>query len=164
HPTPGAHYEGGRCRFTVWAPAAREVVLRLVGPVRRDVAMARQEWGYHTAEVECGPGQRYSYRVDGHDRPDPASFSQPDGVHAPSAVVDPAFHWTDEGWRGIAMRDVVLYELHVGTFTQGGTFDSAISELDRLRDLGITAVEVMPVAQCPGARNWGYDGVYPFAV
>lgn len=140
------------------------MVLRLVGPAHRDVPMTRGEWGYHLAEIECGPGQRYLYRIDGHERPDPASFSQPDGVHAASAVVDPAFAWTDQDWRGVEMRDVVLYELHVGSFTPGGTFDSAVAELDRLRDLGVTAVEVMPVAQCPGARNWGYDGVYLFAV
>ncbi len=164
HPTPGAILDGHACRFTVWAPGLHPV-LRLLGPLSGDIELSPLPHGYHTATVEgVAPGQRYAFRVNGRDRPDPASRWQPDGVHAPSAVADPAFPWTDLAWRGVPMRDVVLYELHVGTFTAGGTFDSTIAELGRLRDLGITAVEIMPVAAFPGARNWGYDGVYPFAV
>jgi maltooligosyltrehalose trehalohydrolase len=122
--------------------------------------------GYYEVEVDgLAPGQRYFYRLDnGPDRPDPASRWQPDGVHGPSALVDPAFGWSDERWTGIDPADMVLYELHVGTFTAEGTFDAVIGELPRLTDLGINAIEIMPVAQFPGGRNWGYDGVYPFAV
>src|SRR5439155_23690118 len=94
------------------------------------------------------------------DRPDPASRLQPHGVHGPSEVVARDFAWQDDGWRGVALEDFVVYELHVGTFTDGGTFDAAIHRLDGLRDLGITAVELLPIGQFPGTRNWGYDGVY----
>ncbi len=112
-----------------------------------------------------GPGARYLYVLDGErERPDPASRAQPDGVHGPSEVVDTgAFAWTDEGWRGLALRNMVIYELHVGAFTPEGTFDAIISRLERLRDLGVTAVELMPVASFPGSWNWGYDGVALFA-
>src|SRR5262249_38603477 len=98
------------------------------------------------------------------DRPDPASRSQPEGVHGPSELIDPRFDWQEQNWRGIDLADLILYELHVGTFTPPGTFDGVIGQLDRLLDLGINAIEIMPVAQFPGRRNWGYDGVYPFAV
>jgi maltooligosyltrehalose trehalohydrolase len=169
HPSldPGALFHPpASCRFTVWAPRARHVTLRLVGPVHRDVPMQPVQRGYHLAHVEgVAPGQRYLYRLDnGPDRPDPASRWQPDGVHGPSAVDDPAFAWHDEGWRGVALEELVLYELHIGTFTPEGTFDAAIGQLDRLVELGVTALSLMPVAQFPGTRNWGYDGVYPFAV
>jgi maltooligosyltrehalose trehalohydrolase len=117
----------------------------------------------HAGDV--APGQRYLFRLDdGPDRPDPASRWQPDGVHGPSAVLDPRFAWSDDGWQGVGLADMVLYELHVGTFTAEGTFDAAAAELPRLCDLGVNALEIMPVAQFPGGRNWGYDGVYPFAV
>src|SRR5205085_4854707 len=112
-----------------------------------------------------GAGDRYLYRLDGgKERPDPASRSQPEGVHGPSEVVDPDhFHWTDQNWRGLPLERLIIYELHVGTWTGKGTFQAAISRLEYLRDLGITAVELMPVAQFPGTRNWGYDGVGLFA-
>jgi maltooligosyltrehalose trehalohydrolase len=112
-----------------------------------------------------GAGARYRYRLDGGaERPDPVSRSQPDGVHGPSRVVDPAaFPWTDAGWRGVPLRDLRVYELHVGTFTAEGTFDAVIPHLPALRDLGLTAIELMPIAEFPGARNWGYDGVHLFA-
>src|SRR5204862_5596025 len=93
----------------------------------------------------------------------PASASQPQGVHGPSQVVDPHFAWIDAHWFGIPLRDYVLYELHVGTFSSEGTFDGVIPRLDALKDLGVTAIELMPVAQFPGERNWGYDGVFLFA-
>jgi maltooligosyltrehalose trehalohydrolase len=112
------------------------------------------------------PGARYVYVLDGQtERPDPASRYQPEGVHGPSEVVDAgAFTWTDAGWFGLARRQLVSYELHVGTYTDEGTFEAIVPHLDGLRELGITAVELMPVAQFPGSRNWGYDGVYPYAV
>ena len=111
------------------------------------------------------PGTRYFYRLDGNtERPDPASKFQPEGVHGPSQVIDPHFVWEELHWSGIPFSHYVLYELHVGTFTAQGTFDAIVPHLDELKDLGITAIELMPVAQFPGDRNWGYDGVYPFAV
>lgn len=159
---PGAEYLGDRrCRFRVWAPLARRVDVRIGDRV---LPLAPQDRGYFDATIEeVAPGATYVYILDGAvERPDPASKFQPEGVHRPSAVVDPSFAWTDDAWAGV--RDLVFYELHVGTFTPEGTFDAAIADLDRLADLGITAVEVMPVAQFPGTRNWGYDGVYPYAV
>ena len=115
---------------------------------------------------DVGHGDRYRFRLDGGDRlADPASRWQPDGVHGPSAVVDEAvFGWHDDAWTGVSLADTVLYELHIGTFTAEGTFDAAIRQLARLAELGITTIEIMPVAAFPGARNWGYDGVFPFAV
>lgn len=151
-----------RCRFSVWAPHARHVEVKLGD--RRHRLTARPE-GYHEAVVEgVRAGDRYTYLLEeGVERPDPASRAQPDGVHGPSAVVELAHAWRDEGWRGRPLADYVIYELHPGTFTPEGTFDAAIAKLPELAALGITALELMPVAQCPGARNWGYDGVYPFA-
>ena len=110
-------------------------------------------------------GQRYAFRLDGGpERPDPCSLWQPEGVHGPSAVVRPdRFAWTDGGWKGVRREDLVFYELHVGTFTPEGTFEAIIPRLRDLRELGVTAVEIMPVGQFPGTRNWGYDGVLPYA-
>ncbi|MBY0229352.1 MAG: malto-oligosyltrehalose trehalohydrolase [Gemmataceae bacterium] len=161
---PGAHLAPDGCRFALWAPNARRVVLRLPG--RAALPMLPQPRGWHTALVHgLGHGQRYAFSLDGGpDRADPASRWQPDGIDGPSAVADPDFDWTDDGWPGLDLRDLVVYELHVGAFTHEGTFDAAVRELPRLRDLGVTAVEVMPVAAFPGSRNWGYDGVFPFAV
>jgi maltooligosyltrehalose trehalohydrolase len=166
-PPPGATLEpDGSYRFRVWAPRARSVQLRLLGPAERDLPMHPARRGYREARVDgIAPGQRYLFVLnDDRALPDPASRWQPDGVHAPSAVADSRFDWHDQAWRGSQLSDLILYEIHVGTFTQQGTFVSAIGELDRLRHLGVNAVEVMPVAQFPGKRNWGYDGVYPFAV
>jgi maltooligosyltrehalose trehalohydrolase len=121
--------------------------------------------GYHQATLEdVEPGRRYLLRLDGaRDRPDPASRHQPEGVHGPSEVVNASFPWTDAGWFGRPLREYVTYELHVGTFSSEGTFDGVVPHLDALRELGATAVELMPVAEFPGRRNWGYDGVCPFA-
>ena len=94
----------------------------------------------------------------------PHHHFQPDGVHEPSEIVDPAFDWEDDHWFGLPIRDYIIYELHVGTFTVEGTLDAIIPHLPELRDLGVTAIELMPIAQFPGARNWGYEGVYPFSV
>jgi maltooligosyltrehalose trehalohydrolase len=166
-PTLGATYLGsGRCRFLVWAPHVRRLEVILTGPGERCLPMQPRERGYFELVAEdVAPGQRYGYRLDGErDRPDPASRFQPDGVHRASAVVDPHFAWTDESWHGIPLHRYITYELHVGTFTPDGTFAAAIAHLDELQELGVTAVELMPVAQFPGGRNWGYDGVQPFAV
>jgi maltooligosyltrehalose trehalohydrolase len=129
--------------------------------------MESEERGYFRLVLPAVPdGQRYAYCLDGGpERPDPASLWQPGGVHAPSAVVRPeTFTWSDAGWKGLAREDLVFYELHVGTFTPEGTFEAVLPRLEALRRLGVTAVELMPVAQFPGGRNWGYDGVHPYAV
>ncbi|MGH9359823.1 MAG: malto-oligosyltrehalose trehalohydrolase [Terriglobia bacterium] len=163
----GASYLGGnRCGFLLWAPRAAGVEVHLVGPPERFVPLRSRPEGYHSALIEnVAPGARYFYRLDGaKERPDPVSHSQPEGVHGPSEVVDPIFGWHDATWHGLPLRDYIIYELHLGTFTAAGTLDAAGGRLEALRDLGITAVELMPVAQFPGPRNWGYDGVYPFAV
>jgi maltooligosyltrehalose trehalohydrolase len=151
-----------RCEFRVWAPQRERIELHIVAPHERRVALQKTSDGYHEAVVDdCSEGTRYFYVLDGGDeRPDPASRLQPEGVHGPSEVVGKEFEWHDRGWRGVPLEDYVIYELHVGTFTEEGTFDAAIERLDALVDLGITAVELLPVAQFPGSRNWGYDGTY----
>lgn len=156
----------GRCVFLVWAPKAENVDVHILQPQNRIVPMRAVEKGYFRAEVEDVPaGTLYRYRLNGSaEHPDPASKSQPQGVHGPSEVVDDHFEWTDANWRGLPLDKYVLYELHVGTFTPEGTFDAIVPRLPELKSLGITAIEIMPVAQFPGSRNWGYDGVYPFAV
>jgi maltooligosyltrehalose trehalohydrolase len=163
----GATYLGdGRCQFVVWAPLAREVDIHFTAPQERMVSLSKEARGYYQGTVEgAEPGSLYFYRLNGRDEyPDPASRFQPRGVHGPSRVVDSRFPWTDGDWSGIPLKDYIIYELHVGTFTSAGTFEAIVPYLDELTGLGITAVELMPVAQFPGNRNWGYDGVYPFAV
>ncbi|MTI82481.1 MAG: malto-oligosyltrehalose trehalohydrolase [Firmicutes bacterium] len=166
--TLGAKYLGKkRCRFCVWAPDALSVSVHIVEPEERSVVLERDKHGYHDAVVTgVDNGSLYYYILDGEkERPDPASRYQPQGVHGPSQVVDPnGFQWSDHHWSGLDQKDLVFYELHVGTFTDGGTFQEIIHFLPQLKELGITAVELMPLAQFPGSRNWGYDGVYPFAV
>lgn len=126
--------------------------------------MEAMQRGYYQVILEnIKPGSLYFYRLEEKERPDPASRSQPQGVQGPSQVIDPNFPWDDSNWFGLPLRDYIIYELHVGTFTPEGTFDAIIPHLQELRELGVTAVELMPVAQFPGNRNWGYDGVYPFA-
>jgi maltooligosyltrehalose trehalohydrolase len=125
--------------------------------------------GYFQVELDhIEPYSRYKYRLQSEEgeleRPDPASRLQPDGVHDASSVVPADYDWQDHHWHGLPLSDWIIYELHVGTFTAQGTFEAVIDQLDELKDLGITAVELMPVAQFPRTRNWGYDGVYPFAV
>jgi maltooligosyltrehalose trehalohydrolase len=162
----GAAHLGNGCEFCVWAPRATAVDLHIVEPRERVVHMEAVGRGYHRATVEgIGPGWRYFYRLDGgRDLPDPASRCQAGNVHGPSEVLSDHFRWTDGGWRGLPLEDYLAYETHIGTFTPEGTFEAAIRHLDELKQLGVTAFEVMPVAQFPGARNWGYDGVFPFAV
>jgi maltooligosyltrehalose trehalohydrolase len=162
----GATYLGeGRCRFLLWAPLAQTVEVHIVAPQERLIPLEKTLRGYYQAIVEAvEPGSLYIYRLDGQkERSDPASRYQPQDVHGPSQVVDTRFPWEDGGWFGRPWRDYIMYELHVGTFTAEGTFDTIIPYLDELKDLGITAIELMPVAQFPGSRNWGYDGVYPYA-
>jgi maltooligosyltrehalose trehalohydrolase len=150
----------------VYAPRARKIEVRIVSPPERTEALVRDALGYHHGVVEdVFPGNLYLYRLDGAmERPDPASRFLPMGVHGPSQVVDSgAYPWGNPDWAGFPLEAYILYELHVGAFTPEGTFDAVIPRLDSLKDLGVTAIELMPVAQFPGNRNWGYDGVYPFA-
>lgn len=151
------------------AAAALEPMGKAEAPAAEIREMQPSGGGYHVLEVEdAPPGTLYSFSLDGGPwRPDPVSRRLPLGVHGPSEVVDLTFEWTDQGWRGARLEDVVLYELHVGTFTEEGTLDAVIRHLDELSLLGVTAVELMPLAEVPGSpnsRNWGYDGVQPFAV
>lgn len=158
---------GGRCRFKVWAPEAEKVEVRLTFPSMRSESLKPDGKGYWKAELEkVSPGARYYYFLDGKlQRPDPASHYQPEGVHRFSEVVDhSAFEWSDDAWNGISLEKMVQYELHAGTFTPEGTLTAVIARLDELKNLGINTLSLMPVAQFPGERNWGYDGVYPFAV
>ena len=154
------------CSFLVWAPRAKKVEVHITSPNERIIAMQSSQHGYFYADVSnVSPGTLYRYRLDGKiERPDPASRFQPQGVHGPSQVLDNHFPWTDDAWHGLPLDKYVVYELHVGTFTPKGTFDAIIPRIADLKHLGITAIELMPVAQFPGNRNWGYDGVYPYAV
>ncbi len=176
------HLEGNNCQFGLWAPLAELVEVRifddrdpaaLTGTLSRagekggrSIRLQRTHGGYHEGIAEgIRRGTRYVYCLDGNkSRPDPASRFQPEGVHGASQIIDPrAFQWKDASWRGLSLEDYIIYEIHVGTYTSEGTFDAVIPYLGGIKDLGITALELMPVAQFPGGRNWGYDGVYPFA-
>ncbi len=164
---PGAHLNGNTAVFTVWAPMQTQMAVHLYTPEDRVVQMQPADDGYWEATVEntCS-GALYKYRIgeDALERPDPASHAQPEGVHGASMIVDHhRFSWNDQTTGGIPLDDYIIYELHIGTFTDEGTFAAAAERLSRLVELGITVVEIMPVAQFPGERNWGYDGVYPFA-
>ncbi len=163
----GAHYQGDQqCSFAVWAPKASRVELSLQSPHERIVPLKPGLRGYHAGLIEgVEPGATYWFRLDGElKRPDPASRSQPEGVHGPSEIVHVEFAWGDKAWFGLPLRDYIIYELHIGTFTAEGTFDAIVPHLPELKKLGITALELMPLAQFPGSRNWGYDGVFPYAV
>ena len=157
----------GGVRFRVWAPSASRLTLVLHdGRASGDHEMTRDDLGvFDTIVDRASAGDQYGYRVDNGDvRPDPASRFQPEGVHGPSQVIDPsAFTWTDDRWRGRPPGDRILYELHIGTFTPEGTFAAAAAKLELLRDIGVTVIEIMPVADFAGSRNWGYDGVCLFA-
>ena len=159
---------GGGVHFAVWAPKAKRLRVVIEGGTRPgEYELDPAGDGvWETVVGDAGPGTRYRYRLDEEETPvpDPCSRFQPEGVHGPSEVVDPAAHeWRDEGWSGPAMPDYIIYELHIGTFTDEGTFDAAIAKLDALKELGVSAIEIMPVAEFPGARNWGYDGVALYA-
>jgi maltooligosyltrehalose trehalohydrolase len=154
----------GSVSFSVWAPHASTLSVLLPD---RAVPLQRTDEGLYTGIVsDLAVGATYSYLLEGsRARPDPVSRCQPHGVHGPSAVVDPAaFRWNDHHWHGLPLKDLVLYELHVGTFTAEGSFRAIIPYLDYLKEeLGVTAIELMPIAAFPGARNWGYDGVHSYA-
>ncbi|WP_437602177.1 malto-oligosyltrehalose trehalohydrolase [Sorangium sp. So ce590] len=167
--TMGAWIEGGAVRFRVWAPDHDRIEIVTYGKDGEEITgtLPATPTGGGTFEATApglGAGALYKVRIDGEGPfPDPYARAQPFGVHGPSAVDDPSFAWTDAGWKGVALEDLVIYEVHVGTATPEGTFDALIGRLADLRELGITAIELMPVASFPGERGWGYDGVDLFA-
>lgn len=166
-PFGAAVLESGEVRFRLWAPAARQAELCLEGhdvPAMLAMPAAQDGW-FELQTAQAQAGSRYRYRIDGQlPVPDPASRSNPDDIDGASEVIDPlAFDWHDGHWRGRPWGEAVIYELHVGTFTPEGSFAAVKKHLDYLADLGITAIELMPIADFPGRRNWGYDGVLPFA-
>ena len=146
----------GRCQFRVWAPRADSIVVRLASG---DVALADAGYGVHEATAPCAAGEDYWVVLDGVELPDPCTRWQPEGLRGPSRVLDPSA-WEGAGFAAAPRSELVVYELHVGTFTREGTFDAAATELRELASLGVRAIEIMPVAEFPGARGWGYDGVY----
>ncbi len=148
----------GHAGFRVWAPLPERVVLRAGGV---EHGLEPVGYGVYEAVVEAAPGTDYEYLLDGHPLPDPYSRWQPEGIRGPSRLLDTtAFEWSDADWSPPAVGELVLYELHVGTFTSEGTFEAAIPQLRGLRELGVTAIELMPVNEFPGRHGWGYDGVY----
>ncbi|MDQ3541058.1 MAG: malto-oligosyltrehalose trehalohydrolase [Chloroflexota bacterium] len=166
-PAFGANIEANGVTFAVWAPDARRVEVELTGSgPARFIALDRADNGRFSGHISgTGPGAQYRFRIDGNGPfPDPYSRYQPVDIHGSSEVIDPsAYVWHDSEWTGLRPDGLVIYEAHVGTMTRPGTFEAFIDELDALKDLGVTAIELMPVAQCPGSRNWGYDGVDLFA-
>jgi len=161
----GAKYLGGKkYKFTLWGPFLKDVALKIASET---VPMEKDELGYwHVTLDNVPPKTHYFYRLNNsRELPDPASFSQPQGIHGPTQVVDHSrFKWEDKNWSGIELQKMIIYELHVGTFTSEGNFTAIIKRLNELKKLGINTIELMPVAQFPNERNWGYDGVFPFAV
>jgi maltooligosyltrehalose trehalohydrolase len=157
----------GSTSFRLWAPFARTVSVDILrGPGGRREPLAPSGGDYFEGKVDgVGDGDLYRFVIDGNSTfPDPASRSQPEGVHGPSRILDHAlFQWSDDGWQGRALEEYIIYELHVGTFTDEGTFEAIVACLDYFKDLGVNAIELMPVSQFPGSRNWGYDGAFPFA-
>jgi maltooligosyltrehalose trehalohydrolase len=152
----------GGVEFRVWAPNLHTLAVKIGG---RTVPMDRDGEDFQVLIADARPGQTYSLIVDGaRERPDPVSRSQPEGVHGPSQITDTnAFRWEDHGWKGLPLEQYIFYELHTGTFTPEGTFEGVIGRIPYLKDLGVTAIELMPVAEFPGDRNWGYDGVDLYA-
>jgi maltooligosyltrehalose trehalohydrolase len=164
----GASFIGkGKVRFRVWAPLSEAVSVEIVLAEKpRIIGMEKDAYGYYTANGEdLNAGDCYFYLLNNKCRyPDPASRFQPSGVHGPSAIIDPSgFSWDEGSTQRPSLRDFIIYELHVGTFSREGTFESIVPYIDYIKELGVTALELMPVAQFPGERNWGYDGTYPFA-
>jgi maltooligosyltrehalose trehalohydrolase len=166
HRRIGVNFNGtDEASVMLWAPLAEHVQLVLEGGSTID--LSKEELGYwHTKTNQIKPNQTYQFSINQQKAlPDPASLSQPEGVHGASLAYDlTAFEWRDQAWNNVPLADYIIYELHAGTFSQNGDFSGIIPALDHLLKLGVTAIEIMPVAQFPGSRNWGYDGVFPFAV
>jgi maltooligosyltrehalose trehalohydrolase len=161
----GHTYSPTQTSFCVWAPEKKTISLHIVHPEEMHIDMQKSSEGYFESVVPNLPAEaKYFFRIENEDLADPASYFQPDGVFGPSQIVNhAAFQWTDTHWQGIQLRDMIFYEVHVGTFTPSGTFEAIISRLDDLIDTGINAIQLMPVSQFSGRRNWGYDGVFPYA-
>jgi maltooligosyltrehalose trehalohydrolase len=159
--------QDGAWEFTVWAPFAENAELHIADPVKKNIPLKKDGFGYWRATAKSAR-EDFSYFIrlnDAVDRPDPASHFQPGGVHGPSRTVrHDLFEWRDNTWKGMPLEQMIMYELHTGTITKQGTFEAAIDRIAYLKELGVTAIDIMPVAQFPGSRNWGYDGVHPFAV
>ena len=165
--SPSVERKGNKIIFTVWAPLKKSMMLHLLSSDEQRLPMTKDEEGYWQVVVDGLPKDtRYYFQPDGEkDLPDPASHYQPEGVHGPSQLVDHSeFQWQDENWKNLPLEQLIIYELHVGTYTREGNFEAIIPRLDELKNLGVNALELMPVAQFPGERNWGYDAVYPYAV
>lgn len=164
----GANMSGKKCcEFTVWAPFVSSLDLVIVHPGYYSARMLRSDDGYWRIKLNnIDQGTRYFYFPGNKiKRPDPASAYQPEGVHGPSEVIDHSlFRWHDQSWRPPPLERMIIYELHTGTFTDEGTFDAIIKRIPDMKELGVSTIELMPVAQFPGNRNWGYDEVYPYAV
>jgi maltooligosyltrehalose trehalohydrolase len=158
----GVNVKGDAVEISVWAPLKEDVQLQVGEAI---ISLEKDEAGYwRTTTNDLQPGDHYKFLVEGKAWPDPASLSQPDGVHEASEVVDLSFEWTDGDWNNLPLHEYILYELHTGTFSEEGNFAGIEEKLDYLKELGVNAIEIMPIAQFPGGRNWGYDGVFPFAV
>ncbi|HEY0042414.1 MAG TPA: alpha-amylase family glycosyl hydrolase, partial [Flavisolibacter sp.] len=162
--TIGINTGDGKTTVNIWAPLAEKVAI-IIG--NEEIPLAKETYGYwQSSSDKIKEGTRYKIKVDENTAfPDPSSLSQPDGVHGESEVINlNSFTWTETGWNNLPLEEYIIYELHTGTFTEEGTFASLEQKLDYLKELGVNAIEIMPVAQFPGNRNWGYDGVFPFAV
>lgn len=166
--TIGLNFTEGKAVIRVWAPLAEKVEVKVKGEDKElAIDLEKKEYGYWQASTgRIIEGTLYKIKVDDKQPfPDPASLSQPDGVHGPSQAIDITnYAWTETAWNNLPLEDYIIYELHTGTFTEKGTFAALEEKLDYLKNLGVNAIELMPVAQFPGSRNWGYDGVFPFAV
>lgn len=167
---PGATYLGGnKTQFVVWAPFVEEVSVHITHPHDKVEKLNSTDKVYHTGIIHgTNPGDRYKYILKNGDeskeRPDPASRFQTINVHEVSEIIESDFQWTDSNWKGIPQNQLVMYELHLGTFSSDGTLKGAERHIDELLNLGVNAIELLPISQFPGERNWGYDGAYPFAV
>ncbi|MFD2571294.1 malto-oligosyltrehalose trehalohydrolase [Spirosoma soli] len=156
----------GEAEILLWAPQAKHVAVKVYGHSAA-LPLKSEQFGYWCCKTnQIHPGDLYEFVLDGETkRSDPASLCQPQGVHGPSQAVDLcSFEWNDQSWPNLPLEDYLIYELHTGTFTPDGTFESLEEKLDYLKALGVNAIEIMPVAQFPDSRNWGYDGVFPYAV
>jgi len=162
----GVHFDkSGKADVVVWAPEKEQVDVLINSD--RKLSLGKEEDGYWWLNTDAiSPGDTYQFILDGEDPlPDPATLYQPEGVHGPSGAFDlKAFKWSDSAWQNPQLKDYIIYELHAGTFTDEGTFISMIEKLDYLTELGVNAIEIMPVSQFAGNRNWGYDGVFPYSV
>ena len=160
----GLTFDGSHCNFRIWAPKASQIQLSIKN--KENIDLSRKDYGYWEASniAEIDENDLYWVVVDGKQLPDPATVYQPEGVHGPSQAVNLNNLPFGDDWQNIPLKDYIIYELHTGTFSEGGDFEGVAEKLDHLIELGITAIELMPVAAFAGERNWGYDGVYPFAV